>query len=362
VTKFRVYVEKHRNTIYRQICEYLPRREPEEHYAMVRVYTDRMGKYVRPSLLLLWAELFGGKLVHAILPAAAMQVSEDWILIHDDWEDNNRLRRGGKSAHVLHGDRFAINAGDALHMTMWKMVHDSSRRLGKIVSNKFFDKFYDMLTVTAEGQYLDMHLTYEIRDITEFTIDDYYESICAKSCYYSVYGPMQLGAVVGGADMKRVRRIEEYGKTIGYAFQIKDDILDCISTEKELGKTIGIDILNGAKTAILWHFVRNSDPSDLQNVRRIYMKSKKTKGDVSEVIKLFNKYGSVAYAQSEVDRLAKEVKLFNKYGSVAYAQSEVDRLAKEAMEKFEEVAKEIPESDMKETARDAIVKLASRNQ
>ena len=338
IVMFKGYVDQHKEAIFNKICEYLPRKTPEEHYKMVRVYTDRKGKYVRPSLVLLWTELYGGKLEDAIIPAAAMQTSEDWILIHDDWEDSNELRRGEKAAHILYGDRFAINAGDALHMIMWKLVHDASEKLGKITSTRFFNKFYDMLLVTAEGQYLDMHLTHDIKDITKFTLEDYYESISAKSGYYSVYGPMQLGAVIAGKDEKDVERIKQYGKIIGNAFQMKDDILDCTSTEEVLGKTIGVDVSEGVKTAILWHFVQNANPSDLEKVREIYMKDEKTQKEVKVVLELFHEYGSIAYAESEVDRLAKK-----------------------ALEKFEEVSQDIPESNLKETARDAITELASRH-
>lgn len=335
--KFEDYIEQHRETIYKTICEYLPKKNPEEHYEMVRAYVDRKGKYVRPCLLLLWDELYGGTVDRAVLPAAAMQASEDWILIHDDLEDDNELRRGEPAAHILFGNRQAINAGDALHMVMWKMVHEASERLGKSIGSRFFNKFYDMVIVTAEGQYLDMHLTYDIRDIMKFTLKDYYRSISAKSGYYSVYGPMQLGTIIADQSQKNVKQIEKYGEIIGNAFQLKDDILDCISTENVLGKAIRVDVSNGVKTAILWHFVQKATISDLEKVRRIYMRERKARKEIEEIISLFEKYGSIAYAETEVDKLAEK-----------------------GMEKFEEVSQDIPESDLKETARDAINKLASR--
>lgn len=337
--EFDEYLERHKETIYNTICEYLPRKVPEEHYKMVRDYVDRKGKYVRPSLLLLWTELHGGKLKDAILPAAVQQASEDWILIHDDWLDGNKLRREKPAAHVLYGDRFAINAGDGLHMIMWKMAHDASIKLGKPIGDRYYERFFDILLTTVEGQYIDLHLTHKVKDITKFTIGDYYKSISAKSGYYSVYGPMQLGSIIAGVDDGYVEQIKTYGKIIGDAFQMKDDILDCTSTEKVLGKTIGNDVYDGAKTAILWHFVQNANVSDLEKVRKIYMKDREDKStdDINEVFDFFKKYGNIVYAESEVDRLAKE-----------------------ALEKFEKVSQVIKESDLKDTARDAIIKMASR--
>jgi geranylgeranyl pyrophosphate synthase len=338
--QFLKYVEEHKETVYNKICEYLPKKAPEEHYKMVRVYVDRRGKYVRPSLLLLWTELHGSGLEDAILPAAAMQTSEDWILIHDDLMDGNELRRGKPSAHLLYGYRFAINSGDALHMIMWKLAHDAYLKLPKPIRDRYFEKFYDMLLVTAEGEFIDVNLTHNVKDITKFTLDDYYQSIRAKSGYYSVYGPMQLGSIIAGVNKNVVERIRTYGEPIGKAFQLKDDILDCTSTEKVLGKTIGNDVYDGTKTAILWHFVQKANAFDLKKVQRIYAKDRteKTGAEVNQVLELFRKYRNIEYAKSEVDRLASE-----------------------ALEKFEEASRGIAESPLKETARDAILTLASRH-
>jgi geranylgeranyl pyrophosphate synthase len=337
--KFEDYIEEHRGTVYKTICGYLPSGPPEEHYKMVRAYVDRQGKYARPSLLLLWTELHGGKLEDAMLPAAAQQTSEDWILMLDDWMDGNELRRGKPTAHIMYGDRFAVNAGVGLLMIMSDMAFDAAIKLGKPIGTRYWKKFQHMLLVTDEGQYIDMHLTHDVTDIKEFTLDDYYDSIRAKSEYYSVYGPMQLGTIIAGMDERYVERIEEYGEPIGKAFQTKDDILDCTSTEAVLGKSIGNDVRDGVKTGILWHFVQKASASDLEKVRKIYMKDRrdKTEGEVNEVLKFFEEYGSIAYAESEVDRLAGE-----------------------ALKKFEDVSRDIPESDLKKTARDAIIKLASR--
>jgi geranylgeranyl pyrophosphate synthase len=303
---------------------------------MVREYTERKGKYARPNLALLWCELYGGKTGDAFLSACAIQLVEDWVLIHDDWEDQNELRRGKPAAHILYGDVFAINAGDAGQMIQWKIVHDAAKAPG--VGERIYEKFYDIMLVLAEGQYYDLKLAAQ-KDITGFTLDDYWRSIHAKSAYYSVYGPMQLGAIAAGQTEEVVKKIEDYGVPIGRAFQVKDDILDCISTKEVLGKSIGTDIYEGTKTAILWHFVQNASPAELEEVRAIYAKDRKDK------------------TQEEIARV---IKLFEEVGSIKFAQELVDELAREALEKFEERTKDIPESEIKKTARDAILKMAAR--
>jgi geranylgeranyl pyrophosphate synthase len=177
------------------------------------------------------------------------------------------------------------------------------------------------------------------KDITSFTLEDYFKSIQAKAGYYSVYGPMMLGAIIAGKDKAYVERIEKYGKSIGNAFQLKDDILDCTSTQEELGKTIGNDILEGVKTPILFVTVKNASREDLETLKIVYAKDRadKTREDVKTVLALFEKYGAYIYAKKLVDYLAQE-----------------------AIDSFEEETKDLPEDDVKQLARGAIKKMVVR--
>jgi len=322
----------YKDRVYQKICDYLPGTGPEIFDKMVRIYVDRKGQYRRPSYVLLWSILYGGKIEDAILPAAIQQASEDWILMHDDWMDSNELRRGGPSAHKVFGDVYAINAGDALNVIMWNMAFDASRNLNGTRGNRYFKKIYDMMYVTTQGQFYDTSLT-RTKDILHFTMEDYYQSIHAKAAYYTVYGPMQAGALIANQSDELVNRIPEYGIPVGTAFQIKDDILDCSSTAEVLGKTIGNDVMEGVKTIILWHAVHNSSTATLNRLKEIYSKPrvKKTKDDVAFVLNLF-----------------KEV------GSLDFAEKEAIKFSDEAVRKFDALNKNIPESPVKALARESI--------
>ncbi len=332
---------KYKDRIYATTCAHIPNKEPKKHYEMVRDYVDRKGKYGRAMLVVLWNALYGGSIEEAILPASAMQTSEDWILMHDDWEDKAETRRGKPSAHVLYGDDMAVNAGDALHMIDWKIAEDAMENLNNFkpgIGNTFFNKFYEMLLTTAEGQYLDMSLT-KRKSITDFTQEDYLNSIHAKTAYYSVYGPMQFGAITANADVKRVDRIREYGEKLGNAFQIKDDILDVTSDEKTIGKSVRNDIKEGVKTIILWHFVQNASESDLQKAEKIYAKNRSDK------------------TSEEIEFIADK---FRQYGSVDYAEQTAKKMAEESLAKFNEVEKD-KNNDYAGIARELIEKQVKRS-
>lgn len=330
---FKAFVGQHKERVYQAICSYFPEDAPSEFKQMVRSYTDRKGQYRRPSYVILWALLYNGTVEDAILPAAAQQISEDYFLMHDDWMDGNSVRRGLPTAHVLFGPEYAIDAGDTLHNILWKVAYDAATRLGPERGRTYFNKFYDIMLTTHIGQYLDLRLTREVKDITKFGLDDYYKSIHAKSAYYSIYGPMQCGAIIGGADADTVKRIAEYGTPAGTAFQIKDDILDCVSTESNLGKSIGTDVREGVKTIILWHAVHNSDPATLRRLMDIYSRSRNQKSE-SDIKFVLDK--------------------FVELGSIKYAEEEAERQTQEALDMFDAVSKDIQPSETKELARSSI--------
>ncbi|MCL5429908.1 MAG: polyprenyl synthetase family protein [Candidatus Marsarchaeota archaeon] len=338
-TDFKEFVEMYRPKVYGKICEYLPSGPPEPYHKIVRAYVDRKGQYRRPSYVLLWTLLYGGNIDDAILPAAIQQASEDWILMLDDWMDGNKLRRGQPAAYVMYNPRYVLNASSHLHAINWLMAFDASKNLGKDRGERYFAKFYDIIRVTHEGQYLDMALT-DNRDVTKFSLDDYYASIHAKAAYYTVYGPMQQGAIIAGANDGIINKLPEYGIPAGQAFQIKDDILDCVSTKEVLGKSIGNDVRDGCKNIILWHSVQNGSTGTVERLKKIYAKDRSAKTE---------------------DEIAFVLKTFVDVGSIDYAQKESERLVGVALERFEALTKDIPEGAVKNLARSSIGHTAKRS-
>lgn len=201
-----------------------------------KVYPERKGKYLRPTLVRLIAQALGTDNATMAKTAAAMQLSEEWILIHDDIEDNSEERRGAPTLHKMHGTELAINAGDSLHIIMWKMVNDLN-------SKELSDEFYVMLLRTVLGQGVEQIWTNsKAKTITE---DQYFFVADSKSAYYSIAGPMRLGAIVAGATKEQLEKITEFGLYLGRCFQLVDDILDFDQDKKEgkvtLANTKGLE-------------------------------------------------------------------------------------------------------------------------
>jgi geranylgeranyl diphosphate synthase type II len=333
---FKEYVENHRNEIYSTICNYLPIKEPEAHYRMVRDYPDRQGSYRRPGLLMLAGQVFGANIDNLILPAAAMQLSEDWILMHDDIEDRSEMRRGKPAIQNLYGFALGINAGDAVHMVMWRMLRDYISKAGIPKGGAVYDKFYDILEKTVEGQYMDCNFIFNIKKISGASEKMYFDVINKKTGYYTVYGPMQLGAIIAGADQATLDNLEAIGKPAGMAFQIVDDILDMTADEKVFGKKRYGDLYEGKITLIVLHAYSEATEAEKKRIDEIYVKDRpdKTEDEINYIIDIINKYSGLDYAREVADRYGKQTKEAVEKYSKEFPENEYTKIILTAMEEL----------------------------
>ncbi len=305
---FKNVLAEKKNIVWSEIQKFLPNKEPKEFYKIVRDYPERKGKYLRPSLVLLACEAFGEDPAKAVRTAAAMQTSEDWILIHDDLLDGSDMRREKPCLHKIYGDYHAINAGDTLHMIMWKIIFDNYEILGHEKSMEVANEFYNILLTTAEGQWLEGDWM-QSGNIA-LTDEDWFKVADAKAGYYTITGPMRLGAIVAGKSKETLDKLFEFGIPFGRAFQLQDDILNVAGDEKKYGKEIGGDILEGKRTLILGHLMRTCAPAERKKIEEIFAKprAQKTEEEKNYVLDLMHKHGSIDYGRAVTKKLAGEAK------------------------------------------------------
>lgn len=265
-------------------------------------YPERKGKYLRPTLVMLTARSMGVSAANTLQTAAGMQLSEEWILNHDDWEDNSRLRRGKPALHRLYGPELAVNAGDALHVIMWKVFLDNSKILGYEKSWEIMNEFYVMLMRTTTGQGVEIKITKD--NLLKFSDNDWYFIADGKTSYYTVATPMRLGAILANASKKQLDRLAEFGVYLGRCFQLVDDILDVTSDFSGL-KQFGNDIYEGKRTMLLGHLLRKIKSPDRNKLLKILAKERdsKTENEVNWVIDKMNEYGSIKYAKNRASKL-----------------------------------------------------------
>jgi geranylgeranyl diphosphate synthase type II len=311
---FKQFLTEKKPIIWEEVQKYLLKDAPYGFADIVNDYSIRQGKYGRGGLILLSCEGFGGDAKKAIKTAAAMQMSEDWLLVHDDWQDDSEERRGKPTLHKIYGDYFAVNAGDMIHILMWKILIDNRQILDEKTTFRVLKEFERFLEITAIGQHIEAHIKFK-KSLDGLTDKDYEDIVYGKTCEYTINGPLRLGAIIAGQDDETLKKISEFAIPMGKGFQIRDDLLNIIGEGSIYGKEIGGDVFEGKRTLMLIHLINNTKGKDHEDVIEIMKKERKDKtaDEVKYIIDMMKKYGSIAYAEKKAEEFANEAKAkFNK--------------------------------------------------
>jgi len=200
------------------------------------------GKRMRPALLLLACDLFGGDVDSAICPALAIEVFHNFTLMHDDIMDNAPLRRGKITVHERWNKNVGILSGDVMLVHAYQLMMQVKEHLLRTV----LDIFNETAVGVCEGQQVDM----EFEQRHNVSIDEYLTMIRLKTAVL-LGGALKIGALIGGADIKDAELIYSFGENLGIAFQLQDDILDVYGDPEKFGKQVGGDIISNKKTFLL---------------------------------------------------------------------------------------------------------------
>jgi geranylgeranyl diphosphate synthase type II len=272
-------------------------------------YPKRGGKYIRSSLIILTCEALGGSREDAKYTAAAMEICQNWALIHDDVEDDSKKRRGKPALHYVYSVDHAINAGDGLHVMMWGLLARNLDVLKPETCKLVWNEFYDMMLRTVVGQTADLSL----RDSIDLTARDIYYIMDGKTGYYTIGGPMRLGAIIAGYDpsdpnnTELFENINSFAVKLGRAFQIIDDLLD-LTTDFEGLKVKGNDIQEGKRSILLVKLFENAIAEDLQEIHEIMNKTPgtRTEEEIEIILNFMEKYGIFVEVRSIANDLARQ--------------------------------------------------------
>lgn len=235
-------IEQLQNIINKAIAETKYTAKPAELYEPISYLMRLGGKRMRPVLVLVSTELFGGDVLKALDAAIGIELFHNFTLMHDDIMDKAPLRRGNPTVHVKWNESAAILSGDVMFVEAYKLmiqVDDSILR-------KVLDIFSDTASGVCQGQQADMN--FEKRD--QVSLEEYIEMIRLKTAVL-LAGSMQIGALIGGAEKEQADLLYEFGENLGLAFQLQDDILDVYGDPEKFGKQVGGDILADKKTFLL---------------------------------------------------------------------------------------------------------------
>jgi len=269
-----------------------------EYARLLRDYPERGGKMLRGILLAYTGLAYGAKLEDILPVAAALELFQNWALIHDDIEDGSDERRGKPALHKLYGMPLALNAGDALHARMWALLIEAK------VPHSVLSEFVKLVEFTAQGQHLEISWMEGQRlDLKE---SDYLEMVSQKAAYYTAVTPLKLGALAALAEPSPV--FEEAGIKLGVGFQIIDDVLNLSGNPKKYGKEIAGDLWEGKRTLILLHFLSQANQKERERTEKLLKIPRESKNthEVQWLHRRLLESGAVDYAQNVAEKMLAE--------------------------------------------------------
>ncbi|MDX1613459.1 MAG: polyprenyl synthetase family protein [Candidatus Promineifilaceae bacterium] len=253
------------------------------------------GKRVRPLLCLLACAAAGGDWVQAVPAAAALELLHNFTLIHDDIQDASPTRRGRPTLWQLWGANQAINSGDA----MFALAHIAmSRLLDRDVPAPIVVRSLRRLDETCldltRGQHADM----DFENRTEVSVEEYLAMIDGKTAALLSLSA-ELGARVARCDADIVSRFASFGRELGLAFQVRDDILGIWGDEAIIGKSAATDIVTRKKSLpILYGLSRSAQ------LRQLYQGDEDGTAFVTKAVDLLEDVGARSFAESYEQRYA----------------------------------------------------------
>jgi geranylgeranyl diphosphate synthase type II len=227
---------------YRQ--QYAFSQEPQGLYEPVEYIMSSSGKRLRPVLVLMGGALFKGDTAYTLPVALAVEVFHNFSLVHDDIMDEAPLRRGRPAVHTKYGLNTGILSGDVMLIYAYQFLSKGGKTDREIAA--LLDVFNAVAIEVCEGQQFDVD--FESRN--DVTISEYINMIELKTAAL-IGGSLQMGGIAAGAPPMAQHQLRDFGRNIGIAFQLQDDILDTFGDPEKFGKRVGGDILQNKKTFLI---------------------------------------------------------------------------------------------------------------
>ena len=249
------------------------------------------GKRLRPALLLLAAKLLGYQGRGAVRLGAVVEIIHTATLVHDDIIDDAEIRRGRPSPNTIWGNPKCVLAGDWLYMQAFQISLEER-------SLHVLDLLTDLTKQMVEGELLQIEKLGCL-----ISRDSHLDLIYRKTaCLFAVC--MQLGGVLGGAPEEQQLLLREYGRAIGMAFQITDDVLDLTASEKVLGKPVASDLREGKATLAVIHALEHCTPDERAQIQTVLEQRAFNGVTHKDILGILSRYESIKAANQEAARFA----------------------------------------------------------
>ncbi|MCK9204848.1 MAG: polyprenyl synthetase family protein [Bacteroidales bacterium] len=267
--------------------------EPIKLYEPISYTLDQGGKRIRPVLVLLACDLFGGDIEKAVFPAMGLEIFHNFTLLHDDIMDNAPLRRGQETVHKKWNDNTAILSGD----TMFVLAYEYVAKTDAALLPEVLRLFNDTARKVCEGQQYDMN--FETQE--KVTIEQYKMMIRLKTAVL-IACSLKLGAIIARAEPAEANKLYDFGIELGLAFQLQDDYLDTFGDVAIFGKEIGGDIITHKKTFLFLKAFEVARGDDLAHLTYLFNTPEIPPAEkTNKVIRIYQKLRIDEYTRQEIE-------------------------------------------------------------
>lgn len=251
------------------------------------------GKRIRPALILMTTDLFGGHVDNAYNAAMAIEVFHNFSLVHDDIMDDAPLRRQHPTVHEKWDVNTAILSGDSMLIWAYQCFEDYDQHT--------FYTLVKLFSKTAQevcsGQQFDM----DFENLDQVSIEKYLEMIRLKTAVL-VACAFKMGSIIAGASLENQNLIYDFGINLGVAFQIQDDLLDVYGDPDTFGKQVGGDIIENKKTYLYLKALELSSTVDRDQLKHLFSISpKNTEGKIETVKQIYDQYNIKSICSEQIE-------------------------------------------------------------
>ena len=287
--------------------------KPKQLYRASAHYIASGGKRLRPFMVAKSCEMFGGNSKMAMPAAAAVEMIHNFSLVHDDIMDNDDIRHGVPAVHKRYGMPLAILAGDILFSKAFQLLAINCKRVG--LAEKSISEMIARLSTACiyvcEGQATDV----DMASNRKFSAESQYINMISKKTAALFDVSCALG-VLSTVDHVRedVENLSSFGRNVGIAFQLIDDLIGIVGDPKITGKAVGNDIREGKKTYPILLALRNAKGENKNKILKVFSSKSTSSVDLEEAVKTISVIGIDQHvrnaAKTYIYRAVKSIEIY----------------------------------------------------
>ena len=261
--------------------------EPRDLYKAASYLIEHGGKRLRPYMVVKSCELLGGNVKQAIPAAAAIEMIHNFTLVHDDIMDNDEVRHGVPTVHIKFGVPIGILAGDLLFSKAFEIISSTYTGMSTAVSLSLVSNLAKACCDVCEGQVLDITMA-QAKNIPS---ENQYIKMIEKKTSSLFIASCAMGAISANRQENDVKRLSTFGKNLGIAFQIIDDLIGIIGDPKITKKPVGNDIREGKKSLPILMAIRKAKGQEKKTILNVFGNPSASKNQLEKAVGMISSLG-----------------------------------------------------------------------